>query len=299
MNKYVVGHKNPDTDSFVAAIGLAALLGYVPAAAGEPNKETKLVLEKFGFGVPALISAEEKEVILVDHNEPSQIHENIKEEEIVAIYDHHKLGGLATKMPITMRTEVIGATSTIVAKMYREQGVSLSKEIAGLLLCGIISDTFNLNSPTQTDQDKEVYEWLREQTGLNANELAVDMFNAKSDISDITTSALLSGDYKVFDFSGKKVGIGVWETVLPEKVLERKDEIKTVLEEKKKAEGVSLIYFAVVDILNNKSHLFLLSQEEESVAQKAFGGPVTEGLMELAGIVSRKKEIAPAIEKSV
>lgn len=299
MNTYVVGHKNPDTDSFVSAIALAELFGYIPAAAGDPNKETKIVLSHFGFEIPTLIPAEEKQVILVDHNEPSQIHESVKVEEVIGIYDHHKLGGVSTKMPIRVRIEPVGATSTIVAKMYKEQGKNLNKELAGLLLAGIISDTNNLKSPTTTEEDVEFYNFLGEASGVDAKDLAEEMFAAKSDISDISTEELLESDYKVFDMNGKKVGIGVWETVLPEKVLERKEEIIAQLKKNKENQGLDLIFFAVVDILNNNSDLLMVDGDEEVVAQKAFSGRISGSVMELLGIVSRKKEIAPAIEKSV
>ncbi|PIZ01128.1 manganese-dependent inorganic pyrophosphatase [bacterium (Candidatus Howlettbacteria) CG_4_10_14_0_8_um_filter_40_9] len=304
MKTYIVGHKNPDTDSIVSAIALSELekkLGkdYLPARAGDLNRETEFVLKRFGFEIPEIIPAGEKEVILVDHNEPSQIHENIKENEIKTIFDHHKLGGLSTNKAISIRVKPLGSTSTIIAKLFKDKNIEPSKEVAGILIAGIISDTLNFTSPTNRDVDRKMAEELNIIAGLNLDEFGTEMFKAKSDISGIDTRELISMDYKIFDMKGKKVGIGVWETVLPEVILEREQEILKELEKKKQSDSVGLIYFAAVDIINYKSSLFVVGDEEKVVAEKAFGVKVENSLAELEGIVSRKSQIAPPIETAL
>lgn len=301
MKTYIVGHKNPDTDSIVSAIALEYLEGqlgkdYKAARAGEINKETKLVLSKFSTKELELISDGEKQVILVDHNEPGQIHENIKEEEIIGILDHHKLGGLITPSPISVKIKTVGSTSTIIAGKFFKKGVSPTKEIASILLCGILSDTLKFTSPTATDKDKKIAEELNKIAELDLDQVANEMFEAKSDISDITTEDLLSKDYKVFDMSGKKVGIGVWETVSPKTILERKEEIIEKLRELRDKDGLDLVYFASVDILSGNSDLFIADDEENNIAEKAFGQSASENIMHLEGVVSRKKQITPMIE---
>lgn len=302
MKTYIVGHKNPDTDSIISAIALSELekkLGddYIPARAGEINKETNFVLKKFGFEIPEFIPKDEKEVILVDHNEPSQIHENIDISEIKAIFDHHKLGGLSLSEPILVEIKPIGSTSTIITDIFQSKKVALSAEIASLLIAGIVSDTLNLVSPTTTEKDKEAVEFLNQIARLDIDRLSDEMFVAKSDISDTTTNELITKDYKVFDMKGKKVGIGVWETVLPKSVLERKNEILSALEKKKKSDELDLVFFAVVDIIKNSSILLVINRGEKRVAEEAFKVKIEDSLGKLPGIVSRKKQIVPAIEK--
>ncbi len=302
MKTYIVGHKNPDTDSVVSAIALAELkktMGkdFEAAVAGDLNKETLLALSKFGFTSPALISPDEKKVVLVDHNERDQIHENVKTEEIVGIFDHHKLGGLSTSGPISVTMRPVGSTSTIVYGSYEKNKVEMSAEIAGLLLAGVVSDTLNLTSPTTTDRDREVVATLEKIAAVDVDELATKLFAAKSDISEMSTEELIGKDYKVFSIADKKVGIGVWETVLPVVVLERKEEILEALEAKKNAEGLDYILFAVIDILEQKGDFVVVGEEEEALVEAAFGGSTADSILDCPGVLSRKKQIVPAIEQ--
>lgn len=304
MKTYIVGHKNPDTDSIVSAIALSEFgekVGdeLIASKAGEINKETKYVLDRFSLVAPKTVPNIKKTVILVDHNEKSQIHKNIREEEIVAIFDHHKLGGLSTPHPISVTIKPLGATSTIIARIFNSEKIKPSEKVASILLAGIISDTLNFGSPTTTKEDKAAVEYLNKFARIDLEDLAIEMFKAKSDISGIDTKELIGKDYKVFDMKGKKVGIGVWETVLPEVILERGQEILEELKSKKQSDSVALIYFAAVDILNNKSTLFVVGDEEKIVAEKAFGVKVENSLVELIGVVSRKSQIAPPIETAL
>jgi manganese-dependent inorganic pyrophosphatase len=180
--------------------------------------------------------------------------------------------------------------------VFKEKGVTPEKNLAGALIAAILSDTLKFTSPTTTDEDKKAVEELNEVAGVNVDELASEMFAAKSDISDVPTEELLGKDYKVFEMSGKKVGIGVWETVMPQTILERKAEILEKLAQKKTAEGLDLIYFSGVDILNGNSDLFVVSEGEKQVAEAVWGSEVSEGILPLAGVVSRKKQIVPPLE---
>lgn len=299
MKTYVVGHKNPDTDSVVSAVIYSKIEGYVAAVAGEMNKETEYVLERFGFEKPAYLTAEEKKIVLVDHNSPVEMDTAVKPEEIVGIIDHHKLAGPFSAEPLEVFMKPYGSTATIVANFAEGHNHNLSKQEAALLVAAIISDTLNLTSPTTTEKDKEAIEKLNEIAELDLNKLAEEMFAAKSDISDIKTAELLGKDYKVFDFGGKKVGIGVWETVKPEMVLERKEEILNELKSKKESEKLNAVFFAAVDILNNESEMFLVSETEEEIIKKAYNVETTENLVKLPGVVSRKKQIVPPIEKAI
>lgn len=297
LKTYVCGHKNPDTDSVISAIALAEINGYEASVPGQLNKETKYVLSQFGFTVPALVPAEDKRVILVDHNSPEEMHENIKKEEIVGIVDHHKLGGPFSEEPIEVNIKPYGCTATVIAIKAIREMEKVSKQVAGILIAGIISDTLKLTSPTTTDRDVAVIKELNKIAEVDVDELAEGMFKAKSDISDIKTEDLVFADYKEFEMSGHKVGIGVWETVSPEVVMARKDEIKSCLVAEKEKSGVEAIFFATVDILKGESEMILPSEYEIVCAEKAFGTEVQGDTMELVDVVSRKKQIAPAFDR--
>jgi len=304
MKTFIVGHKNPDTDSVVSAIALAELeksLGkdYTPAIADPVNKETIYVLDRFGFRKPDFILGEEKEVILVDHNEPSQISENVKNEEIVGIFDHHKLGGLSTPGPISVRMKPVGSTSTIIAQIFQSQNIKPKENIAGILLAGILSDTLKFNSPTSTKEDEEVAEFLNQIAKLNIDELAQEMFKAKSDLTGISSEELIDSDYKNFDIKGKKVGVGVFETVDPSPALERKEELVKTIAEKKNKENLSHLLFAIIDIIRKEAYFITSDSSDEELVKKALKVEQRDGNLVASGIVSRKKQIIPALEKSL
>lgn len=303
MKTYIVGHKNPDTDSVVSAIIFCNLeptpKDYVPAVAGPINKETEYVLKRFGFETPEIIQAEEKKVILVDHNEPAQMASEIRPEEIIGIFDHHKLGGLSTAEPIRVSVEPYGCTASLAHDIFEKNNLVPDERISSLMLAAIISDTLNLTSPTTTEKDKKVYEAIVGRTGINTDELASAMFAAKSDITDIPTEELLTKDYKVYNLGGKQVGIGVWETTLAQTVLERKAEILKELAAAKEKENLDAIYFGVIDILKGKTDLIILGESESALAEKAFGLKVNEGIVELPGVVSRKKQLAPQLQEAI
>jgi manganese-dependent inorganic pyrophosphatase len=297
MKTYVVGHKNPDTDSIVSAIAVADLYGFTAARAGELNKETEYLLQKFNFQAPEVLPTEEKRVFIVDTTNPDEIAEGVTDEQIAGVIDHHKLGGLKAQEPVTVTVKPVGSTATVIFGIIKEEGKEISKEIAGLMTGAIVSDTLNLASPTTTDLDRDALGELAAKAETDPGQLAEAMFKAKSDISDIKTEELITKDYKISEMSGRKVGIGVWETVLPELVLERKEEITEALKKRKEADGLDAILFAAVDILKGNSEMFVISEAEASAVSGTFGVPAKEGIIELTGIVSRKKQMVPPLEK--
>jgi len=298
MKTYIVGHKNPDTDSIVSAILFANILGEgaEPARQGDINKETEYLLDKFGFEIPIILPTGSRNIVLVDHNSIEEGPSDLKPEEVVALYDHHKLGGPRTTELIPVRIEKVGCTATLASIIYGEKAIVPSTGLASIAIGAIISDTINLTSPTTTEYDREAITELNKVAKLDVDELAQAMFTAKSDISDISTEDLIGKDYKVFEMAGQKVGIGVWETVLPETVLDREDEIVKMLAKKKVEEALDCIFFVVVDILHNGCVFVLLGDREREVAEAAFKKSTNGNLMQCDGIVSRKKQITPQIE---
>jgi len=284
----------------IGAISLCALKpfgteDYLPVRAGEINKETEYILKRFKLDVPAMIPEEDKKIILVDHNSPEEMSEFIKPDEIMGIFDHHKLSGPFTDEPIEVSMRPVGSTCSLVATLMQKYEVEPEPNLAGALLCGVLSDTLKFTSPTTTDEDRGIAAWLNGFAGIDIDKTADEMFAAKSDISKIKTDELVTKDYKVFEMGGEKVGIGVWETVMPSSILERKDEILKVIAEKK--DGLDYIYFAAIDILDQKAHFFIAGEKEQNAAESAFGGKTHTGVLMVPGVVSRKKQIVPVLEK--
>ena len=293
----IIGHKSPDTDAIVSVLVFAKLLGdfALAARAGEINKETKFVLSFFKEKQPVLVkSLKNKKVFLLDHNNPEEAVDGFEQAELVGVIDHHYLSGIQTSSPIYYRAEPIGSSSTIIAKIFKEKNIKLTKKQAGLLLAGVISDTLLFTSPTCTEEDRKIAKELTRISGVKPKELAQKMFKAKSDITGISISALVVKDYKEFKSGNTRFGIGVWETTLPEAVKAKKEQIFPALEKKKETAKLDFIFFALVDIVRQKSELFLLDKEKK-VAEKVFKGEILNNLMLLKGVVSRKKQILPPL----
>lgn len=305
----VIGHKNPDTDSIVSSIVFADFLKKVkkpilgfsdfkikPARAGFLNKETKLVLNYFKQKPPVLINnLKNKDVVLVDHGEFNQSAEGIGQANIVGVLDHHKLGGIKSASPIFYRSEPIGSTSTIIAKMFLENNLSFDKKTAGLLLAAILSDTLKLTLSTTTNEDKEIVKILAKISKEDINKLAQKIFEAKSDIKNVSMGELVSRDYKEYDGGEISFGIGVCETVRPKEIKEKKEEIFYALKKLKKKRKVELMFFVVIDILKKNSEVFLLGKKEKLVAEKVFKKKAKGSLLFLSDVASRKKQMVPPI----
>jgi len=298
----IVGHKNPDTDSVASVLAYSNLktkLGenVEPAIAGPLNNETKFALSYLDIEPPKLIeSLGQERVILLDHNELSQAVAGINDAEIVEIIDHHKIGDIQTELPILYRAEPVGSTCTILAKLFKEKGQNIEKKIAGLLLAGIISDTLFLNSPTTTELDRKTLQELAAIAEIEPKEFAQKMFEAKSDVSSLTVKDIIGGDYKEFECNGIKFGVGVFETLCPEKVRELDAEIFRELTELKKEKSIKLIFFLLVDIIKQESFMYLATSEEMNLCKQGFSGEIKDKVMFLPGVVSRKKQVIPILE---
>jgi manganese-dependent inorganic pyrophosphatase len=294
---YIVGHKNPDTDSIVSAIVMADYFQKTGKQSkalrvGKINKETKFVLNKAKIKLPSLVkNLSKKKVFLVDHNEIEQAGIGIERAEIFGILDHHKLGGIKTKEPIYVRIEPIGSTSTLVFNLFQEKKIQLKKNQAFLLLSGIISDTLKLTSPTTTKEDRKAVEILARISQTNINTFSQEIFKIRSDISGIKLKDLIFSDYKEYKEENLSFGIGAHETLNPDVLLKKEKEIFSILEK------LNLIFFALVDILNKKTYFFLPGDKEKEIAEKAFKKKTKENLLLLLGVVSRKKQIVPPILK--
>ena len=298
---YITGHKNPDTDSIVSAIVMKDYfkrLGQKAEAVrvGKINKETEFVLGRIKIKPPILFKGlAKKTVFLVDHNTLEESCLGVEAAKIVGVLDHHKLGGIKSDKPIYFRIEPVGSTSTLIFKLFSEKNFSLDKKQAFLLLCGILSDTLKFTSPTTTKEDIKIAENLAKICGQKINSLAQDLFSAKSDISGLKIKDIVFGDYKDFKKGSVKFGIGVCETLKPDVILEKKEEILKILNGGKQKRRLDLIFFGIVDIIKKQTYFLLCSNKEIFVAQNAFRKKEKKNLILLEGVVSRKSQILPAI----
>jgi len=306
----IVGHKNPDTDSVAAACALAEFLkkapkilpwfsGFkpIPSRIGPLNKETKFIFNYFQKSVPCLIkNVKNKNVFLVDHNEHGQAADGIEKADVLGVIDHHSLGGMETASPIFYYAEPVGSASTIIAKMFLKNDISLSRKTAGILLAAILSDTLKFTSPTTIPEDKNIAKILAAISKEDIGELSQKMFEAKSDLRGIPVQKLISQDYKEFKVKKISFGIGVLETVNPTQAEEKKKEIFSSLAQFKKKRKMDLIFFVLVDILKKNSKIFLLGEKEKLTAEKAFKKKSEGDFLFLPGIVSRKKQMIPPLK---
>ena len=305
MVKYVLGHKNPDTDSTCSSVIYSQ---YLTAKGvenkviklGDINNETKFVLEKFNVQVPETVTELEEgsELVLLDHNEAKQSIDNRDKYKIYQIIDHHKFD-FAVKEPLYIRSEPIGSSCSIVAKILFEDNFEISKAQASLLISAILSDTLYFRSPTTTEEDKQIVNKLNEIAQIGDLEAySLEMFAAKSDLGDIEVEKLIKLDYKEFDFNGKKYGIGVMETTSPQYGLNRKEEIIEKLKEIKQKDNLDGVFLSIVDILNEKNTTLYPDKEIEETLKDVFNAEIVEeGVANLNDAISRKKQIVPKLEE--
>jgi manganese-dependent inorganic pyrophosphatase len=302
----VFGHKSPDTDTVGSAILWAWYLkthtsqdaqAYV---LGDLNKETAFVLNRWGIETPPLLESvgEGDEVAIVDTNNPQELFETINDATIVQIIDHHKLtGGLTTKAPLDITMRPLACTATVIHDIMGEHGSKLPKEMAGIMLSCILSDTLEFRSPTTTPHDKDVAGRLAKQIGVNVSEYAAELFAAKSDVSDFTDLGLLHLDSKVFQVGDKNVRISVIETTNPKSILDRKDGLVSALKQLVEEEaGTDDLLFFVVDILKEEATVFTYNDFTKSLVEASFNVAVEGDTEVLPGVVSRKKQIVPVLK---
>lgn len=300
----IIGHRNPDTDTICSAIAHEAFLTArnVEAKAfalGNVNNETKFVLERFGVEAPPVISElpHNSEIILVDHNEEGQSIKNLNDLDIVEIIDHHKVT-LQTDKPIRIHVEPLGSSCSIIAKKFFAKGIDVPQKIAQILVAGIMSDTLAFRSPTTTKTDKELVGKLNEIAQIEDIEaFSMEMFDAKSDVKELSTEEIVKLDYKQFDFAGNKYGVGVMETTNKDFGLERKEEILEYLKKIKESENMDAVYFSIIDILNGESYTLCSGESEKKLFVELFDAKEEQDVLYVKNLVSRKKEITPVFEK--
>ena len=301
----VFGHKNPDTDSICSSI-IHAMLdkknGWETKAVrlGKINKETQYVLDYLGIEPPELIEKVEEgqEVILVDHNEFNQSIEGIEQAKIIGVTDHHKIANFETSEPLYYIAKPYGCTATILFEEYKQWGHTIDKKEAVLMASAIISDTLLLKSPTTTEHDKKALEELVKIAEIDVNEYGLEMLKAGTNLDEFSVEELINLDAKKFEKGDISFVIAQVNTISIEDVLKIEKEIKEVISKTIKEKGLSLFVFAITDILNSNSEIIALGEKVE-VIRAAFGKALENDKAFLEGIVSRKKQLLPDIDKNM
>ena len=303
MSTYIFGHTTPDSDSIVGAISLSYLKNQLgedttPTRQGEINPETAFILEKFGYQAPELKTNYAGEsVYLIDFMESSQSPKDIAEATILGIVDHHKLGDLKTNAPLEMWVRPVGCSNTIVKQMFDYYNVEVPKELAGMMMCAILSDTVIFKSPTCTKEDTKACKELAEIAGVkDYKAIGMEMFIVKSDVLTDTKRALVLRDFKDFNMNENKIGVGQLEVVDLSVFDNMKEELFKAMAELKTEASRHSVLLLLTDIMQEGSQLLVLSDDNSKI-EKAFNITLENNQIWLPKVMSRKKQIIPFLEE--
>ncbi|HIP59932.1 MAG TPA: manganese-dependent inorganic pyrophosphatase [Campylobacterales bacterium] len=303
MALYIVGHKIPDSDSICSAIAVAYLknrqgIEAIACKQGDINPETTFILDKFGLDTPITKNSfAGVDTFITDTTDLTLCPDDIMDANVIGVVDHHKLGDLTTSTPLEAWIRPVGCSNTIVKEMFDFYGVEIPKDIAGIMLCAILSDTVIFKSPTCTKADTKAVKELAEIAGIeNPKELGIEMFKIKSEVEGTSIRDLVKRDFKDFNMNGTKVGIGQLEVVDLSVFDSMKDDLMKDLEALKVEGDRHSVLLLLTDIMKEGSEL-LISSNDESKIEEAFNQKPKDSKMWLDGVLSRKKQIVPFLEK--
>lgn len=240
-----------------------------------------------------LLEFSRREIILVDHNEPSQAVDGIEEGNVIEVIDHHKIGDLETMGPIYFRNQPVGCTATIITQMYHEQGVEIEKKIAGLLVSAILSDTLMFRSPTCTPLDKATAEELAKIAEIDIEQYATDMFTAGSDLKGKSAKEICFQDFKKFSAGDVKFGVGQLNSMSTDELEEIKDILFPYLPTVLAEQGLDMVFIMLTNIIEESTSLIMAGTDSDDVVMTAFAAEVNDSEAYLPGVVSRKKQLVP------
>lgn len=305
MEKIIVfGHKNPDTDSICSSIVMADLQTKVrgqeviACRLGEINEETQYALNYFKAETPKLIEKVEEGqiVIMVDHNEFSQTVDGIENAKIDTVIDHHRINNFKTAEPLFYYAQPVGCTATLLYELYKLNNVEIEPKIAGLMLSAIISDTLLLKSPTTTEKDKKALAELEKLANVDKEVYGLEMLKAGTNLDKYTEKELINLDAKMMESQGAKYMVAQVNTVSIPDVLKRKAKIEEEMKNTINEKGLSLFVFAITDIVNSNSEAIVLGDRADLISKTY---EINDNIAVMPGVVSRKKQILPLIEKNM
>lgn len=258
-------------------------------ALGTPNEETAFALDYFGVEAPRVVESAKaqgsEQVILTDHNEFQQSIADIREVEVYGVVDHHRVANFETANPLYMRVEPVGSASSIVYRMFKENGIEVPKAIAGMLLSGLISDTLLLKSPTTHVSDHLVAEELAELAEVNLEDYGMALLKAGTNLASKSEVELIGIDAKTFELNGNAVRVAQVNTVDIAEVLERQEAIEAAIKDAMAAEGYSDFVLMITDIVNSNSEILAIGANMDKV-EAAFNFTLDNNHAFLAGAVS-------------
>lgn len=303
-NVIVFGHKNPDTDSICSAIVMADLQTKVrgeeviPCRLGEINEETKFALKYFGAKEPQLIEKVEEgqTVIMVDHNEFTQTVDGVENAKIDTVIDHHRINNFKTSEPLFYYAQPVGCTSTLLYELYTLNNVKIETQMAGLMLSAIISDTLLLKSPTTTEKDAKTVRELAKIANIDVEKYGLEMLKAGTNLDKYTEDELIRLDAKKIEKEDVKYIIAQVNTVSIPDVLKRKAKIEEEMNKEILAKGLSLFVFVITDIVNSNSEAIVLGDRVDAISKTY---EIKDNIAVMPGVVSRKKQILPLVEKNI
>jgi manganese-dependent inorganic pyrophosphatase len=240
-----------------------------------------------------LVAPARRRVILVDHAEQAQSVPGVEQAEIVEILDHHHIGSIETRVPVTATFDPVGSTATLVVERFRQNGMEPSRATAVMLLGAVMSDTVILNSPTSTSRDRAVVEYLERVLALDASGLGREMFEATADVSDVSAEEIVSRDAKQYQVRGGQTICIAQIEVVGKALLERKDELLEVMQRLRQDRDLHLYALMITDVLTKGTEL-LVAGDTGAVA-RTFGVQAHDSAIELPGVMSRKKQVAPKL----
>lgn len=246
-----------------------------------------------------LLNFHKKQIILVDHNEKTQAVEGLENAEVLEIVDHHRINSLETDGPVYFRNVPVGCTCTIIFQMYQENGVEIDPSTAGLMLSAILSDTLMFTSPTCTPADEYAARTLAKTAGVDLEEYADAMFEAGGDVTGKTAEEIFHGDYKVFTSRGVHFGVGQGSYMSHKNCSASQTLLKPYLETALLKQGLDYIFYMFTDIRTSTTKLLMAGNGSELVAARAFDVEITDGAALLPGVVSRKKQVIPALMRAI
>ena len=307
MSKVLVfGHKNPDTDAITSAISYAYLQNQLgveaeAVALGEVGEETQYALDHFSVPAPRVVETvanETDKVMLVDHNEFQQSVNDIADVEVLSVVDHHRISNFETANPLYYRAEPVGCTNTIIAKLYKEKEVAIPKEIAGLMLSAIVSDTLLFKSPTCTDEDVAIAKELAAIADIDIDSYGLEMLKAGTDLSNKSAAELLDMDAKGFPMGDKNVRVAQINVVDVNDVLSIQAELEQEMLNENHSKNYDLFVLIVTNILDSDSVILALGNPINAV-EEAFNVTLENNRALLKGVVSRKKQVVPQLTEAL
>ncbi len=302
MSIFVTGHTNPDSDSIVGAISLSYLrrqLGddCVAARQGKISDETRFILDKFGGDEPLLkTSYSGEEVWVVDTTDLAILPKDILQATVLGVADHHKLGDLTTSTPLECWIRPVGCSNTIIKEMFDHYRVEIPKDIAGMMMCAILSDTVIFKSPTCTKVDTKAVKDLAKIAGVeDFKALGMEMFIVKSAVEGASARDLTTRDYKEFDMGASKIGVGQLEVVDLSVFDDKKEILFEDMKKLKDESGLHSVIVLLTDIMTEGSQLLVVS-DDETIIEKAFDKKLDNHEVWLEGVLSRKKQVIPFLQ---